>query len=90
MVKNSPANAGDGRDLSSSPRLGGWHGNPLQYSCLENPHGQESGGLQSIVSQRVGHDLTTKEQQNWMRGHPNGLILMSSPFKALCLQIQSN
>ena len=21
---------------------GGWHGNPLQYSCLENPHGQKS------------------------------------------------
>ena len=22
--------------------LGGGHGNPLQYSCLENPHGQRS------------------------------------------------
>ena len=21
---------------------GGWHGNPLQYSCLENPHGHRS------------------------------------------------
>ena len=21
---------------------GGWHGNPFQYSCLENPHGQMS------------------------------------------------
>ena len=21
---------------------GGGHGNPLQYSCLENPHGQKS------------------------------------------------
>ena len=31
-------------DLSSIPELGrsprGGHGNPLQYSCLENPHGQ--------------------------------------------------
>ena len=26
--------------LGSSPR--GGHGNPLQYSCLENPHGQRS------------------------------------------------
>ena len=26
--------------LGRSP--GGWHGNPLQYSCLENPHGQRS------------------------------------------------
>ena len=27
-------------DLGSVP--GGGHGNPLQYSCLENPHGQRS------------------------------------------------
>ena len=41
VVKNLPANAGDKRDLSSIPGLGrssgGGHGNPLQYSCLENP-----------------------------------------------------
>ena len=34
------------RDLGSIPGLGrcpgGGHGNPLQYSCLENPHGQRS------------------------------------------------
>ena len=33
-------------DLGSIPELerspGGGHGNPLQYSCLENPHGQSS------------------------------------------------
>ena len=33
-------------DLGSIPRLrrspGGGHGTPLQYSCLENPHGQRS------------------------------------------------
>ena len=46
VVKNPPANAGDVRDLGSIPGLGrppgGGHGNPLQYSCLENPHGQRS------------------------------------------------
>ena len=47
--------------LGSIPGLGifpgGGHGNPLQYSCLENPHGQdEPGGLQSMGSQRVRHD----------------------------------
>ena len=40
VVKNPPANAGDVRNVSSIPRLrrspGGGHGNPLQYSCLEN------------------------------------------------------
>ena len=39
--KESACNEGD---LGSIPRLGrspeGGHGNPLHYSCLENPHGQ--------------------------------------------------
>ena len=41
---NPPANAGDLRGVGSIPELGrspgGGHGNPLQYSCLEGPHGQ--------------------------------------------------
>ena len=37
VVKNLPANAGDIRHMGSIPGLGGGHGNPLQYSCLENP-----------------------------------------------------
>ena len=45
-VKNPPANAGALRDAGSIPRLGrapgGGHGNPLQYSCLENPLGQRN------------------------------------------------
>ena len=40
MVKNSPANAGDLRDTGLIPgswrSSGGGHGNPLEYSCLEN------------------------------------------------------
>ena len=32
------------------------HGNPLQYSCLENPMEEEPSGLQSIGSQRVGRN----------------------------------
>ena len=41
VVKNPPANAGDIRDEGSIPGSGrspgGGRGNPLQYSCLENP-----------------------------------------------------
>ena len=41
VVKNSPANAGDIRNVGSIPGLerspGGGYGNLLQYSCLENP-----------------------------------------------------
>ena len=32
------------------------NGNPLQYSCLENPKAEEPVGLQSMGSLRVGHD----------------------------------
>ena len=41
VVKNSPTNAGDIQDvgliLGSGRTPEGEHGNPLQYSCLENP-----------------------------------------------------
>ena len=41
VVENPPVNAGDIRDAGSIPDLGrfpgGRHGNPLQYSLLENP-----------------------------------------------------
>ena len=41
-----PANAEDVRDASLIPGLGrspgGGHGNPLQYSCLENPMDREA------------------------------------------------
>ena len=44
MEKNPNANAGDIREAGSIPGLGrspqGGHGNPLQYSSLENRHGQ--------------------------------------------------
>jgi len=43
VVKNPSANAGDIKDVGSIPALGrspgGGRGNPLQYSCPENPHG---------------------------------------------------
>ena len=41
VVKNPPANAGSIRDVVLNPGLGRLpgerNGNPLQYSCLENP-----------------------------------------------------
>ena len=41
VVKNLTVNAGDIRDSGSIPgsrrSLGGGHGSPFQYSCLENP-----------------------------------------------------
>ena len=60
-VRNLSANIGDIRDAGSIPGSpGGGHGNPLQYSCLENP--TDRGAWQATVHgiTRVGHDLATK------------------------------
>ena len=60
VVKNPPTNAGDIRDTSSIPGSGrspvGGHGNPLQYSCLENP--MDRGPWWATVHrvQKVGHN----------------------------------
>ena len=46
VVKNLPANAREIRDAGAIPGSGrspgGRRGNPLQYSCLENPMGREA------------------------------------------------
>ena len=51
VVKNPPANAGDGRDVGLIPGSGrspgGGNGNLLQYSCLENP--MDRGAWQATV-----------------------------------------
>ena len=73
VVKNPPANAEDTRDAGSISELGrspgARHGNPLQYSCLENPMDRETwrATVHRVTqnwtklnmhtgSQRVGHD----------------------------------
>ena len=118
----STCNAGD---LGSIPGLGrspgGGHGNPLQYSCLENPHGwrslagcspwvhkesdttelslycvkkematlssnlarkiswtEEPGGIQSTVSQRVGHNWVTKQLCCQMGHYPAWVVSAQS------------
>ena len=59
-VKSLPANAGDIRDTGSifgsgrSP--GGGNGNPLQYSCLENP--MDRGAWQAVVYRVIETDMT--------------------------------
>ena len=58
-VKNPPVNARDIRNMDSTPGLGRspgrGHGNPLQYSCLENPTDRGAWWAKFIGSQRVGH-----------------------------------
>ena len=63
VVKKLPARAGDARDAVLNPGLGrspgGGHGNPLQYSCLENP--MDKGAWQTIVH-RVAKESDMTEQ----------------------------
>ena len=60
VVTNPPANADDVRDLGSIPGLGRsfgeGHGNPIQYSCLENSMDREAWWATVHGLQRVGHD----------------------------------
>ena len=57
VVNNLRANAGDMGSIPGPERSsGGENGNLLQYSSWEIPWTEESGRLQSMGSQRVGHD----------------------------------
>ena len=70
-VKETACNARNLGSIPGSGRAPGeGNGNPLQYSCLENPMDRgtwwatihavtKPGGLQKMGSQRIGHDWTT-------------------------------
>ena len=63
IIRNPPANAGDVRDVGSIPGSGRCpgegHGNPLQYSCLENPMDR---GVWWATVHRVTKSQTQLEQ----------------------------
>ena len=60
MVKNLPANVGDARDAGLIPGLGRspgeGNGNPLEYSCLENP-------MDRGTSRATVHEVTKSQTQ---------------------------
>ena len=72
VVKNPLANAGDIRDLSSISGLGrfpgGGQGNPLQYSCLENP--MDRGAWRATVH-RISKSQTQLKQLSMHAGWGN-------------------
>ena len=66
VVKNPPADAGDVRDTGFIPRLGRspgvGSGNPLQYSCLENPMDRGTWRVWFIDLQKVQHNWSNLAQ----------------------------
>ena len=78
MVKNLTAKAGDIRDAGWIPGLGrcpgGGQGNPLQYSCLENP--LDRGAWRATV--HVVSESDTTEATKHTRTH---MAYMSSLLK---------
>ena len=74
VVQNLPANAGDIRDVGLIPgsgrSLGGGHGNPLQYSCLEHP--MDRGAWWAIVHSITKSDMA--EETASTRAHSDWLV----------------
>ena len=74
VVKNLPTNAGDVRDAGLTPGMGrspaGGYGNPLQYSCLENP--MDRGAWQATIH-GVIKNRTRLKQLSTRYGHFNYL-----------------
>ena len=85
--KESACNVGDlGSILGLGGSPGGRHGNPLQYSCVENPHGQRSLAGYSPWGHKES-DTTEKlsTAQHKTTRHPNTLNLSHPISKSVCL-----
>ena len=73
MVKNTPASTGDARDvglisgLGRSPGVG--NGNPLQYSCLENP--MDRGAWKATVRRVAELDMPERLSMHTLLGRGN-------------------
>ena len=96
VVKNQPASTGNLRNTGSIPGSerfpGGGHGNPLQYSCLENP--MDRGGWWATVhrvaksqtqmkplSMHAFTDINSRDSN--AKGQHNDNNFLPSPPKAL-------
>ena len=66
--KESACNSGDlGSILGLGTSAGGGHGNPLQYYCLENPHGQRSLVGYSPQGHKESDAIKNSTAQTWVQ-----------------------
>ena len=99
VVKNPPANAADAGDVGLIPGMGRspgeGNGNPLQYSCLENPMDRGSWqATQSMGSQKSpirlshrGHPPSWTELREVPSPHPVPLSRPVEPFSEIVLAL---
>ena len=94
VVKNPPPNAGDVRDSGLIPTSrfpGGGHGNPLQYSCLENP--MDSGAWKATVHRVAKSSTRLKHLSTHACVHKEWVVLKffyldpqnEAEFNCLCV-----
>ena len=88
MVKNPPANAADIIDMGSIPGSGrfpgGGYGNPLQYSCLENP--MDRGAWLAVVHRVAKSRTQLKQLSMHTHTHTQSIyktIYLTSPLKKI-------
>ena len=67
------------------------NGNPIQYSCWKIPRTKKPGVLQSMLLQRVGHNLVTKPPMvasciSWKGSQETSVLNFSLPFQ-ICMKL---
>ena len=72
MVKNPPANPGDGRDVGLIPGSEGGKGTLLQYSCLVDPMDR---GVWRAMVHRVAKSQTRLNCEERQRAQRGGISL---------------
>ena len=84
MVKNWPASAGDTGSIPGLGRSPGEeNGNPLQYSCLEDPSGQRS--LRAYSPWGLKESYTTEHSQ-----HTGHLLSLLQGFNCVLLLLPTS
>ena len=93
MVKNPTCNAGATADLDSIPGSlrspGGGHGNPLQYSCLENPMDREAwwATVHGVAKSRTRLELLSMHTYMYLSTYKNNIFILHQ-FVNIYLSIQ--